>query len=128
VAQLPTPENKTASIVNSVIKAGNCGIKNVTEALLIAKFPFLGIIGIRQVFGFIMSYIFGTASEAEQNGATFAIIDSQVAGQQSDFKDARAALIAAKKSGNPDEIKKAIKAYADAHSAAVHYDGESHAK
>lgn len=119
----PPPVNKAADAVNAIIKNANSqGIKFV-EALIIAEIPILGLPVLKWILGFLLSWIDGYISKAEQTGATFMIIDTQVTLQKTAVTKALAALLVAQKLGDPDAIKKAIKAYADANSALVHYDG-----
>lgn len=119
----PTTENATAKTVNDAIKTiHNAGIAAV-ENLILAEVPWLRFPILKQLFEFLLGWIGGYVIKAEQNGATFAVIDMQVGNEKAAVSVALAAVIAAEKSGDPDAIRMAIKNYADAQSALVHDDG-----
>ena len=94
--------------------------------MMIADYPFLGFPIIKQLWEGILALIGGYFSRALQTGATFIVIDHQVNTEESNLTKALAALIAAQKSGDPVAIQKAIKDYANAHSALIHSDGSAH--
>lgn len=119
----PTVDNTTANYVNSIIARGNSLGAKVVISLATAKLPFLGWPVIRTLFAFLVGWLSGFMSKAEQEGATFVIIDAQISTEESALARAVVALAAAQKSGDKNAIQKAVKAYADAHSALVHYDG-----
>lgn len=123
----PTTENATAGRIANILKSlGNSGVQAV-EALIIADVPWLGWPGIKQAWEFVLGWVAGYFITAAQNGATFAVIDTQVGGELDALTIALRALIAAQKTGDPIAIKKAIQDYADAHSALIHSDGSHHA-
>lgn len=121
----PDTTNKTASRVNQWLAAlENAGMVAVM-ALMIADMPWLKWPIIYQFFKLGMGWVGSYVLKASQTGATFFVIDTQVAGEKNALSQALANLIAAEKSGDHDAIKKAIQAYADANSALTHYDGSA---
>ncbi len=121
----PTTINKTANAVDSAIQSAETGIIGVVETMIIADVPALGFPIIKQLWEALFNWIAGYFTKAAMDGATFLVIDHQVDKEQSALSKALAALTAAQKTGNADEIKKAIQAYADCHSSLVHSDGSS---
>lgn len=124
----PTNVNGTATTVNKIISAmDNAGVQ-VVEAMIIADVPFLGWPGIKQIWEGFFAWIASYFIKAEENGATFAVIDIQVGSEESGISKALAAVIAAEKSGDKDAIAKAIQDYQSAQSALVHNDGSAPAQ
>lgn len=124
----PQTTNSTATEVNSIVSAlGNAGVQAV-EALIIADVPVLGFPGLKQLWELLLGWVAGYFIKAAENGATFAIIDLQIAGEESGMSKALAALVAAEKTGDAAQIQAAIKVYANAQSALVHDDGSAPAQ
>lgn len=119
---MPTT-NTTAEAVNKVIADANSVGVQFVETLIIADQPWLGAPIFKQILGWVLAYFDGYISKAEQTGATFIVIDAQVAGEESAMSQALAAVLAAQKSGDKDALKIAIQAYADANSRLGSYDG-----
>lgn len=121
----PQTDNKTADAVNTGIKVlENAGVAAV-ESLIIADYPFLGFIGIKQIWEGLFEWIAGYFCKVAETGATFAVIDIQVDLEKSKLSTALKNLIAAEKSGDQNAIKAAVKAYADANSSLLHDDGSA---
>lgn len=95
----------------------------VVQDLLTADFPWLGWPVIKNILGLGLGWLDGYLSKAEQSGATFFVIDTQISGEESEIKKALKALLAAKKSGDPNAIKNALAQYQKAQSALANYDG-----
>lgn len=121
----PTTENKTAIAVNSGIKTAGDTIIAVAEQMIIAAVPALGYPIISQIWKAVFDWVAGYFIRAAEQGATFTVIDLQIAAERKKFSEALSNIMAIQKTGNQDEIKKAIQAYADAHSALVHFDGSA---
>lgn len=121
----PLPTNPIAAEINRVVAAGNSAGVQLVETLAIADQPWLGYPVIKQLFGYLLSWIDGYLSKAEQAGATFIVIDTQVSIEQSAMSEAVAGLLAAQKSGDENAIKAAIQVYASAQSALVRFDGSA---
>lgn len=125
--QAPPTENKEAAKIDSAVGAlANVGVSSV-EAMIIADVPWLAWPVIKQLweipFGWVSTYFV----KAAKNGITFAVVDIQVAHEESNLSKELAAVVAAEKTGDPVAIKKAIQDYADAQSALLHSDGSYHA-
>lgn len=122
-----TPEttNSTASKVSTIISTTGNVIVNVVEGMIIADQPWLGTPGIKQIWEALFNYIASYFIKAAQQGATFAIIDSQVSKEKMAISEAMAALIVAEQSGDLNAIKNAIQNYANANSALLHDDGSN---
>lgn len=121
---LPTA-NQTATTVNKVIAGAETGIVGVAERLAIAAWPALGYPVIKQIWEAIFGYFADLFTRAAQTGATFAIIDHQISGENKNMSAALIELHAAELSGDADRIKKAIQNYANANSALVNADGSA---
>lgn len=121
--------NGTAATVNTIIAAGNTAGVIVVESLIIADFPWIGADPLAKEFlKDILSWLDGYLSRAEQLGATFLVIDSQVNSEESDIQKAEVEIEAAEKYGIPASIQKAIQDYANAQSAFIHNDGSAHSQ
>ncbi len=121
----PTTTNGTATAANNAIGAAGNAIVTVVEAMIITDQPWLGTIGVKQLWQALFGWIAGYFVKAAQNGATFAIIDVQVGNEESGISAALAALVAAEKTGNASAIQAAVQVYANCQSALVHDDGSS---
>lgn len=121
----PTTTNSTATGIDGVIDAASGAIVSTVEALCIADQPWLAWPGVKQIWEGIFGYIAGQFEKAAELGATFAVIDVQVGGEESALSKALSAVVAAEKSGDKYAIQAAIQAYADAQSALVNYDGSA---
>lgn len=123
----PTTVNTTAQAVNTGISITGNAIVSVVQAMILVDVPALGFPVFKQLWEALFNWIAGYFIRAAQNGATFEIIDAQVASEETNLSGALTNLIAAEKTGDSDAVKKAIQAYADAHSALVHSDGSASA-
>lgn len=121
----PTTTNEAAEIVNKIISAANSQGAKLVEDLAIASQPWLGWPVINTLFTLLVGWFATKISIAEQTGATFFIIDTQIDIEKADLLKARNALLAAQKSGDKNAIAKAIQDYADAQSNLVHNNGSS---
>ena len=121
----PTTDNKVAGTVNKIIKAGENAAVDSVEALIVADVPALGFPVLKQLWQALFGWIAAYFVKIAETGVTFVVIDLQVGHEESKMSAALAALVAAEKTGNADEIKKAIAVYAEAQSALVHSDGSS---
>ncbi len=124
----PTTNNSATNTADTLIKDGTSIGVSVVEAAIIADVPWLGYPGIKQIWEALFSWIAGYFSAAAQKGVNFAIIDTQVDGQVSDLSKALAALQIAYKSGNQDEISKALNQISQAQSNLANDNGSSTAK
>lgn len=124
----PLPANQTATTINTIIADANSAGVKVIEALIIADEPWMGDPLIRTLLGDLLGWLDGYISQAEQNGATFGVIQAQVNSENSAVNSAVAEVIAAEKSGIPASIQKAIQDYANANSALGHFDGTAPAQ
>lgn len=125
MAQNP-PVDTTNDDAKAITEAQAILIKTLVseaEALAIAAYPWLGIPVVKQIWELAAGYYANLFSELVQVGTTFLVIDSQIANEKTGLKKELDNIIAVGKTGDPDAIKKAIKAYADAQSALVRYDG-----
>lgn len=121
----PSTSNQTAETIDSVIKAGGGAIVSLTETMIIADVPLLGIPVVKQIWEAIFNWIASYFIKAAQTGATFAVIDVQVDAEQSKLSKALSDLIAAEKSGDKNAIQQAIKNYQTAQSAFINSDGSA---
>ncbi len=121
----PLPTNSAATEVNNVISAVNSAGVQVVMNLAIADQPWLGAPVVKTLFGWLLGWLDQYLSRAEQEGATFVVIDVQVAEEESALQKAWAALVAAQKSGDKNAIKIALQNYNNAHSALIHDDGSA---
>jgi hypothetical protein len=121
----PTTTNTTATTVDAIIAAGESSIVTVAENLIIADMPWMGFPIWKQIWETILGWFATYLSKAAQTGATFAIIDIQVGGEETQMSAALAALVAAEKTGDPNAIQLAVKNYQLAQSALVHDDGSA---
>jgi hypothetical protein len=120
---IPAPINKTALTADKLIAAGDNAIVSVAEKLAIADQPWLATPIFKQIWQAVFGWFADKFTRAFQTGATFDIIDHQVDKEEKAMSPALAAVYAAEKSGDPNAIKAALKAYADANSALLHDDG-----
>lgn len=125
MASTPTTTNTAATLVKQLLSGLENSILGVVYAAIIVDVPWLGWPVIKQLWTGLFSWIAGYFLEAAQNGATFALIDAQVGGEETTLSSALKELIAAEKSGDAAAIKKAISDYANAQSALVHDDGSA---
>ena len=121
----PETSNKTAGTVDTVINVSTEAIVSTVETMIIADVPLLGVPVVKQLWESLLGWIAGYFSKAMQNGATFAVIDTQVNSEEKGVSSALAALIAAEKSGDKNAIQTAIKNYATENSSLIHSDGSS---
>lgn len=125
MANGPTTTNASATLINKIIAAlANTGVQAV-EALIIVDVPFLGLPGIKQIWEYLFGWVASYFIKAAQNGATFLVIDLQVGSEEASLSVALKNLIVAEKTGDPNAIKIAIQAYADAQSALIHDNGSA---
>jgi hypothetical protein len=124
----PSTTNKLATLVNALIAGLDKSILGVVYAAIIADVPWLGLPGIKQIWTWLFSWIASYFTVAAENGATFLIIDLQTGAEQTKLSAAMKQLIAAEQSGDPNAIKAAIQAYANANSALIHDDGSAPAQ
>lgn len=121
----PTTVNEEAGKANEIIARANSIAVQLVISIATASEPWLGWPIIRTVFKYTLGWLDDYLSKAEQAGASFAIIDHQIADEKNGIAKAIAEVLAAQKSGDKNALKKAIQDYADAQSALVHYDGDA---
>ena len=121
----PTTTNKTATTVDTIIKAGESAIVQVAENLIIADLPWMNIPVWKQIWEGILSWFATYLAKAAETGATFAVIDVQVGGEESAMSQALSELVAAEKTGDQNAIQSAIKNYQLAQSALVNDNGSA---
>jgi len=122
------PTNPTANTINDIISATETGIVAVVASMIVADVPWLATPILRTLLVDLLNWVCGYFAKAAENGATFVVIDLQVASEESGISSALAALIAAEKTGNQDAISQAIQVYANAQSALVADNGSSPAQ
>lgn len=120
MADLPT--NPVADKINTVIAAGNSAGVTLVQSLLTADVPFLGWPIVRNVVSLVLGWLDSYLSKAEQTGVSFFVIDTQISSEE---KALVAAVAQAEQAKDPAAIAAARKAYADANSALVRYDGDA---
>jgi hypothetical protein len=120
---LPQTQNNAAQIADKIIAAANSEGISLVKKLIIADLPFLGWPVISSLLGYLLGWLDGYLSVVEQTGVSFLIISTQIDEEKNTLSAALKALLAAQKSGNKDEITKAVIAYQQAQSALVNYDG-----
>jgi hypothetical protein len=125
MGETPKTENGLANAINEGIVLGGGAVVQIAESLIIADVPFLGLPIIRQLWQAVLGFIAGYIEKALETGATFAVIDTQTAIEESNLSTALQNLIAAEKKGDPVELQAAIQAYAQAQSSLVHSDGSA---
>ena len=121
----PTITNATAVAIDKDISLVEKGALAAAEALIFADEPALAAPGLKQLVELVLGWAGGYFAKALDSGATFAVIDNQVGKEEATLTQVIAALQAAEKSGNLDEIKKEMAAYQAAQSALVHDDGSA---
>lgn len=121
----PTTTNQTANTVNDVVSVAGNTIVSVVEAMIIADVPALGFPVIKQIWEAFFSWIAAYFIRAAETGATFGVIDAQVATEVTTLSTALGALILAEKIGDAAQIKAAIQNYANAQSTLTHDDGSA---
>lgn len=127
----PFPTNKPAENVNTaisdVVKTAETLAEKAAETAIETNAPIFALPVIKQVEEFTIeelgNYIGGKISVGLQQIGTFVLIDTQVEGEKTGVSQALANLMTAEKSGDPEKIKEAIKAYANANSSLDHDDG-----
>ena len=102
------PTNTAATIADKIISGANSAGVQVVEKLILADVAWLNIPPLKQILSFLLGWLDGYLSKAEQLGATFIIIDTQISVEEKNFKDALAALKAAQASGDKNAIAKAL--------------------
>lgn len=115
MANLPPPENKPVETIDSLIHQIIMGVAlDAAKAAAFAAAPWLKIPVLKQIFEFIANQTFSFISKYIEQAAAFAALDAQTAAQNAAYKAERDALIAAIKSGNPEEIENAKAKFKDA--------------
>lgn len=122
---MATISNTAATVANSVIGSAVSAAEDGVQALIIADVPFLGVPGLKQILGAVISYVGGKFATVLEETATFTIIDSQIGSEESGLSAALKNLIQAEKTGDASQIHAAIQAYANAQSALVGSDGSA---
>lgn len=130
---LPAPVNQTASAVNTVVNdvvQGSVQLaEHSLETLIETQVPIFALPVIKQVEEFtideIVGFVGNKISIGLQQVGTYIVIDTQVNSEKKGVSKALADLMMAEKSGDPQRITDAIKAYADAQSALIHDDGSA---
>lgn len=115
--------NPEAGTVNTVISGIGSVVIKAAETAIITQLPFLGFPLIKPIWETIFNYICSFVVNAAETEGTFTVIDLQVSDEQSNLATALKNLLIAEKEGNPDAIKSAIQAYANAHSALINSNG-----
>lgn len=128
MADLPTQTNQTATKIDAGIKVVNNVLVQVALNLIEADVPVLKLPVIKQVFETLVGWLYGYFVKAQEQFATDTVIDIQVGKEKSALSLALAALIVAEQSKDPEKIKEAIQAYANANSALLHDDGSAPAQ
>lgn len=128
-----TTENKPAesvnTVVNDVVQAAAQAAEKAIELEIETAAPVFALPVIRQLEEFTVEEIVGKVADKISIGlqtvGTFVVIDTQVSHEKTGVSEALANLMIAEKSGDPAQIQKAIKAYADAQSSLTHSDGSA---
>lgn len=129
----PTTTNATATVADTVISdalnAGEQVAEAAAETALDAAVPFFAVPVVKQITDEIihlaLTELTKELSITMQTAGTFVIIDTQVNSESSGLSAALLAVIAADKSGDPNAIAQAIKAYQAAQSALANDDGSA---
>jgi hypothetical protein len=121
----PMSTNSTATTADVIIQNANSAIIQLVMTLAIADQPWLGWPVIKTVFSLALGWVDGYLSKAEQTGATFLIIDTQVSSEETAISRAIAAVSAAQKTGDKNALQKAIQDYANAQSALINNNGSA---
>jgi hypothetical protein len=117
------PGNPEASQNEGIVHFIDGCLSDCLIAVAEARAPFLNAPVIKQLFEGFVNHYWGKADRQFQIVAADATIDHQTGEQTDAVHAAWDALQEAKKSGDPQKIREAFKAYADATSAAGHYAG-----
>lgn len=124
----PGDETNPASI-NPVVDAADvvtAGLFRVaSEAAIVAidaEVPFLADPGIREIVKLVVDDISNKISEALQQAAAFGIIDAQTNAEAAAYQNAKAALLAAKSSGDKNAIDKANQDFDSTFASIVHWN------
>jgi len=125
VGSTPQTINPIASRLNGVIRGAETGLAGTVESMAIAAVPQLGWPIVRWIWEALLEWVLSLAAQAVQQGATFEVIDVQVGHEQTALARALAQLIAAQKTGDPNAILAARKAFAEAHASLSHDDGSA---
>lgn len=122
----PTTTNKTASVVNQILKGiiEGTGVPMI-EAAVIADQPWLGLPFIKQIFEFILNQVASKFYVAAANAATMIVIDCQVNLEKSAVYNAFQSLQMAVASGDQAAITKASNDLDSAYGALIHSDGSA---
>lgn len=120
----PTTVNKTASVVNEILKdiIEGSGVKAI-EASVIADVPWLGLPFIKQIFEFILNKVATLIYQAAAEAATKIIIDVQVNMEESSVLSSFQNLQMAIASGDQNAIKIASDDLDKAYGSLIHSDG-----
>lgn len=125
---VPTTVNPGATAADDLIKQLEDLLVPGLNAALAAALPVLEAPIISLITGVVEKYIEDHLTQFLELGATFMVIDAQVAEEESNMEPAEAALDAAEKSGDPNAIKEAMQEFADDQSHLVHDDGSARPK
>jgi hypothetical protein len=125
MGKVPTTSNEAASIGDDIITAANSVGVKVIQAMIVAEVPFFGLPVVSTLLGYLLGWLDGYISKAEQAGATFIIIDIQTSLEEKGVIDAVRLIAAAQAAGDPVALKNAISAYQLAQSNLVHSDGSA---
>lgn len=122
----PTTKNKTASIVNQVLKGLIEGAgADALKAALIADNPWLGLPIVKQLFGFIVDKLAEAIYKQAAFVATKIIIDVQINIEEGAVNAAFDNLTMAVASGDPVAIDKASANLSKTYGDLIHYDGSA---
>lgn len=117
--------NKIATDVNVAIKQVEQLFSPVVEAAIISICPALGAPVIKQIVDVFEKLAEDKITKYAETGATFVVIDVQVAQENTRLGRAEAALALAISSGNQTAIAAAKKEFDNAQSALVNDDGSA---
>jgi hypothetical protein len=121
----PTATNKIATEVDGAIKNANSAGVTFVESLIIADYPPLAFPPLKLILGWVLGFLDGYISKAEQAGVSFKIYQAQAGAELTQLQKAEADLVQAEQHQNPADAQKAIQEVADAQSALVHSDGSA---
>lgn len=125
-ADVPTTENKVASIVNQILAGLIEGTgEAAVEAALVAQNPWLALPFVKQIFEFVLNKVGAILYKEVALAATKIIIDAQINVEEGSVNTAFQDLQMAVAGGDTDAIAKASSDLSAAYAALIHYDGSA---